>query len=252
MTQIIFTVNEEVTASRLNQATQGFKFIRRTTYAGSSGSPVGLGTVAVATWNIGSGTAALYVRVCGGGGGSEPCQGGGTGVNTSGVSGGGGGGGYSERWILSGFGTTQVVNIGLGGRAGILPTTAPGNGGESRFGTFLSAGGGGVSGVGNSNAGPAFIGGGIGGIGSGGNINAAGISGGIGFIISPNSPLSGRGGQSAFGGAGGAESAATSAEANGRLFGGGAGGAVVVNVLTATSRNGANGAPGFVIVDEYA
>lgn len=262
MTQVIFTVNEEVTALRLNQATQGYKFVRRTTYAGSAGSPVGLATFATATWNIGSGTSALYVRVCGGGSGSLWCQGGsgaGPGNGSSGIAAGGGGGGYSERWILTGFGVTQMVRIGLGRRAGIATTTAPGNGGESSFGTFLSAGGGAAGGAINNTQEVVFIVGGNGGVGSGGNINASGTSGGVGFILFQNSVISGRGGQSAFGGAGGVEAVSTSPTQvgtfpgqGGRLHGGGASGGAVKSAISLTNANGAAGASGFVIVDEYA
>lgn len=250
MTQVVFTVNEEITASRLNQATQGYKFLRRTTYAGSSGSIVGNAIYFVDTWFPGSGTSALYVRVCGAGGGSYAARGG-TPANTSGVSGGAGGGGYYESFLFSGFMPSQQIRIGLGGAEGFP-------GGQSMFGAFLSASGGQPGGFSWHKNGsvPIFVAGGTGGVGSGsvGNPSASGNSGGIGLIFSLTSVLSGRGGQSGFGGAGGIEViiGPSAAGIKGSLYGGGGGGAAVVNAPSLINAAGADGAPGFVIVDEYA
>ena len=253
MTQVVFKVGQQVNADTLNLATQGYKFLRRTTYAGSAGSPTGNGLTFTATWFVGSGTSALFVRVCGAGGGSQAARGGNTSPTiTCGVGASGGGGGYSEKWIPSGIGSSQVVTVGLGGNTGTIPS-GPGNGGESKFAGFLSAGGGLFSpAIFWDTQGTVFAPGGAGGIGSGGNINAAGSYGGVSAVYATNFPISGLGGQSAFGGAGGPEIIVMSNGGDGSLYGGGASGAVVTATSTLQTRNGGKGAPGFVMVDEYA
>lgn len=257
MVQVVFAVNEEITASRLNQATQGFKFLRRVTFAGSAGSAVGSGVTAVScgTWTPGSGTAALFVRVCGpgGGGGSAAADNG-----KSSISGGGGGGGYSEKWILSGFGSSQVVKIGLGGQGGGGTDPVGGTAASSAFGSLLSAGpGAGGWRIVNVFSGTNASVGGLGGAGAGGDIDITGAQGAWGFIFnvtgesSQAAALSGRGGQSGFGGSGGPEVVGTSNGSAGRLFGGGGSGAGVILSAGTTTRVGGPGAPGFVVVDEY-
>lgn len=248
MTQITFLFKEEITTSRLNQATQGYKLLRRVTYAGSSGSPTGNGITFSTNWFPGSGTSAVIVRACGGGGGGNSLSTTTTAPNFEClVGGGGGGGGYSERLILSGFGASQAVQIGLGGGP-----QQPG--GNSLFGTFLSAGPG-LAGTGGGtvdpNTQPLFFVGGLGGIGSQGNIIGTGSRGGIGTIFTSTAILSGRGGQSAFGGSGGGEVAGTMAGESGKIYGGGGGGAIILNNVKGT-RLGGPGAAGFVIIDEYA
>jgi len=112
------------------------------------------------TWTKpGSGTVALIE--CWGGGGS--------GGRASGC--GGGGGGYSYRWVtLSSLGATETVTIGAGGTA--KTTNGDGNvGGNTTFGSWVTAyggGGGGSSTSGNTSGG-----------GGGGPLSAGGTGSGL-------------------------------------------------------------------------
>lgn len=249
MSQVVFKLGDQVTAIELNKATQGYKFIRSTTYAGSTGSPVGSASVATVTWTVASGTTALFIRVCGGGGGGGMADGS---INYA-ASSGGGGGGYSEGWLFAGqFGASAQLDIGLGGLGGTVNSGSPG--GSSIFiGGPLGQGGfGGIRmppSPGNTSA---IQIGGYGGGGFYGSVNAYGDPGGAGFVIPTNLAISGRGGKSAFGGAGGLEQTSNVGLVgdNGKLYGGGGSGAL--SVPSAGVRNGGNGAPGFVVVYEYA
>ena len=95
------------------------------------------------TWTKPSGygaNAIAYIQSWGGGGGAGRS----TGAN---LAGGGGGGGYSERWILlSALGSTETVTIGAGGagRTGSMGTGTAG--GNTTFGSLVTAYGGGGGG----------------------------------------------------------------------------------------------------------
>jgi hypothetical protein len=76
----------------------------------------------------------------------EAWGGGGAGASSSTYAGGGGGGAYSYRWILlSSLPATVSVTVGAGGTTGVN-NGAANNGGNSTFGTYLTAYGGGGGG----------------------------------------------------------------------------------------------------------
>jgi len=84
----------------------------------------------------------------------------------------------------------------------------------------------------------------------GGNIvNTAGAAGSPGINVS-GSVLAGHGGVSPLGGGGYGSSVALSQAAPGTGYGSGAGG--IANALNQPSRPGGSGAPGVVIIYEYA
>lgn len=175
------------------------------------------------TWTKPEGCVAVLVKLVGGGGG-------GRGAAAANGAAGGGAGGYSEKFITTGLGATEDVEVGAAGSAG----TVGGNGtagGSTSFGSHCSATGGG----GGSNAG------GTGGVGSGGDINTRGSS--AASRSDDANDYSTPGGDSAFSGGGQAGFGAAGAGTDGLAgSGGGAGrdGAV-----------GGAGGPGMVIVEEY-
>ena len=87
----------------------------------------------------------------GGGGGGEATSG------SSNSVGGGGGGGYKQKWFsASELGATETITIGVGGSAGVAaPGTFAdgGHGGNTTFGSHLTAYGGEGGGVAANNNG---------------------------------------------------------------------------------------------------
>lgn len=123
--------------------------------------------------------------------------------------GGGGGGGYSEIWVpLADLGSSETVTIGAGGPAQTTNSTPGTAGGNSTFGSHLTAYGGGT----NGNAG----GGGGGGLRSAGS-NGVTTTGGTGGSPSGGAANS----DSLFGGGGGGSE---NTAAGGSIYGGGGGG----------------------------
>lgn len=121
------------------------------------------------TWTKPSGT---WTHVqCWGGGAS-----GGKGVAT-GAAAGGGGGGYAEWWYAtSALGATETVTIGAGGASVTTASTNGNAGGNTTFGSWLTAYGGG-SGMGTSATGVNAGGGGGGAFAAGGNATSGTIPG---------------------------------------------------------------------------
>lgn len=184
------------------------------------------------TWSKPLGLKFVIVEVQGGGGG-----GGGANSDNS-IGAGGGGGGYSKEKIAAGsLAATETVTVGAAG-AGGAPTGA-GTGGTSSFGTtpFLSATGGA--------GGPVNGGVALGGSGSGGDLNMDGGRGGLGG--SNATSAYGGGGTTIFGG-NGINGTPGSQGSAGVGYGAGGGGG---HRSTTTSRNGADGKVGIVIVYEY-
>ena len=105
---------------------------------------------------------------CWGGGGS-----GGKGT-TADAAHGGGGGGFQQRWFnTSDLGATETVTIGAGGASQTTASTVGNDGGNTTFGSWLTAYGGGGGGGGSS-----LYGGGAGGaFGKGANGNTSGVGG---------------------------------------------------------------------------
>lgn len=195
-----------------------------------------------------AGTNRIVFEIAGGGG-----AGGGRAATAAGQISMGGGGGAGGRCVSSsnsGF-SGSAFTIGAGGVA--VSGAAGGNGGNSTFlGVTAGGGAGGVTSgpaaapFGNTNTA-------TGGTASGANIlNTPGDPGTIGFGMSNTNPLavfSGGGGNSLYGG-GGRQLNASSGTANGTGFGSGGGGIAAAESFGAAA--GGNGAPGVLVIYEYA
>ena len=192
----------------------------------------------------------VKVNVVGGGGGSGGAQG--TSSTQASSAGGGGGGETSVSIILaSGLGATETVTIGAGGTAGASGNNAGGSGGTSSFGAHVTAvgGGGGSGGGATSSAGGLVAPGGTGGTGgTGGDYHFRGGDAGNGRVLSGQLIGSNNGGHSSMAGsrrgpAGGGNGF------DGYVYGGGASGSSCSG--SQSSRFGAEGADGVVIVEEF-
>lgn len=201
-----------------------------------------------ATYTPTAGTKSIVVEGVGGGG-----AGGGTlatGASQGGGAGGGGAGAYFKTRLTSGFSGVAVV-VGAGG-VGVSGGNG-GNGGTTSFGAVGTAPGG----VGGSNGAPVGTFPILNGYGPGaatatlGNIiNAAGGAGTFALISTPGTGLSGTGGSSMLGQGANAVIGAT---LDGLPGGGpGAGGSGSLTLQSGAARTGGAGAPGLVIVWEYA
>ena len=223
------------------------------------------------SWTKPAGCKYIKVTVVGGGGGSAYVSGSaGSGAGATGhASGGGGGGSTSIKWIdvtdTTPYGALNYT-IGTGGAGGVSGSPNGSNGTQSIFSAQTSAfdvrgnpGYGAVTGTF-----PAGLEGGYGGAaGSSGDINIGAQAGAnASFGTSPNSVggpdvyLGGAGGSSTLGGGGYGGSdgysgavARTASSGSGYGYGGGGGG----NAQFSTgSKNGADGAPGIIIVEEFS
>lgn len=221
------------------------------------------------TWTKPSGFGAkahALIQAWGGGGGGSRAAG------TTDLSG-GGGGQYTELMILlSSLGSTETVTIGAGG-AGRTASTGEGTaGGNTTFGSWLTAFGGG----GGSQYGQGAIGGSPSGAGTAGYSSnfASGVKGldAVTYIIPPLPAWQGGYGKSSstypaftradslMGGGGGGSAFST---AGGTSYGGGAGGTAAATAgagtqpggggasSTAINTNGGNGAAGKCIVTVF-
>src|ERR1044072_6224895 len=139
---------------------------------------------------------AIRVRLVGGGGGGGGSHAASSGQHSSG--GGGGGGGYAEKFILVGdLGTSETVGIGSGG-TGVSGSTGN-TGGETTFGSLVSAWGG-DPGLASSASATFVVGsGGWGGTLGIGDFGVDGFTGGIGTGYA-GVGAGGSGGGSYFGG----------------------------------------------------
>lgn len=201
------------------------------------------------TWTKPTGLRAVRVTVVGGGGGSGYCDSAG-GQACAGS--GGGGGGTAIEFITTLNNATETVTVGAGGTAGAYTgAVAAGAGGTSSFGPgtpYLQATGGAAGSAGTSGSSvSALTTGSLGGVGSNGDLNIRGGNGGPAFRFSGTSTLSGFGGNSTLGGGAPAVVPDTAGTAGG-AYGGGASGAASNN---GADRDGAAGAAGIVIVEEY-
>lgn len=174
------------------------------------------------------GATKALMRVIGPGGG-----GGGVTSSSSSAAGGGAAGGYGIELVdLSGI-TSETVTVPGGGSGGNGTSNGSG-GGTASVGSIVSAtgGGGGQSVTNGSDPG-------AGGSGSGGDINGGGSDGGA----------NGHGGASLMGGATRTNAAGFGNGVTGKNYGGGGSGATGDSSGTYT---GGSGAPGLVVIEEYA
>lgn len=176
------------------------------------------------TWTKPAGAKEVFIEGWGGGGGS-----GGTTANNQ--SAGAGAGGYSYRWMqASDIASPVTVTVGSGGTPGTVGPTVGGDGGNSTFGTYLTAFGGKGSDVGGSPK--------NGGNGGGfGTISFVGANGTTGTAATPDygggagggiaGGIASAGGNSIFGagGGGGGSTGSTQGAGGTSLYDGGAGGA---------------------------
>lgn len=186
------------------------------------------------TWTKPSGLKYIVVEAVGGGGGGSGYDTDGTG----GPAGAGAGGGYAKKLIpASSLGTTETATVGAAGSGGNSDgvATVGTSGGNTTFGSHVTANGGG----GGTSANP-----GAGGTATGGDINITGSRGDDG-----NASGSSRGGQSVLGFGSyqwALEGILGTDYVNGSGYGyGGAGG------LDDSNADGRNGGGGVVIVTEY-
>lgn len=193
----------------------------------------------------------LYADVIavGGGGGGGGCS---TTTSTEASAAGGGGGGASTRKIFTAaqIGASQTVTIGSGGAGGVGSGANGTSGGNTTFGSLLTATGGSYGTGGTSSNSSTGSPGGAGGTGSGGDFNVTGQTGSWGLVAVGGGgymAISGAGGNTLYG-HGGASIAGSDGD-NGKGYGGGGGGAA--NYASRPARTGGVGASGLVYIIEY-
>jgi hypothetical protein len=226
-------------------------------------------TPGTATWTKPAGIGQVYVECFGAGGGGSGGSSRGAGTRRHGGAGGGGGSRTFKIIPAASLGGTETVTIGVGGSGGATgsPLGVGTAGGNSSFGSFLTAYGGGRGGpeegadLGGAGAGG---GGGAGAVGANGVGQNGGTGGGPGGSIFADPVLSVdgfgggggggdnnlappvAGGSSVHGGGGGGGSVSisgTGAAGGSSVFGGaGGGGGGGVNTANANSAGGAGGA----------
>ncbi|QGZ17228.1 hypothetical protein SEA_GIANTSBANE_24 [Arthrobacter phage Giantsbane] len=193
---------------------------------------------------------AIRVRLVGGGGGGGAGRPATTGQHSSG--GGGGGGAYAEKWItVASLAATETVTVGAGGAGTSTQGTA---GGTTTFGSHCGAGGGGGGNTASAQTVLVIALGGTPGVALSGDLLINGGAGhhGLGYATLG---IGGEGGTSQLGGSGMGSGGPSGAGAYpggvGQGYGGGGGGSAQ-NQDAAGVTNGANGAPGIVLVDVFA
>ncbi|WLW63726.1 hypothetical protein RA224_09965 [Achromobacter aegrifaciens] len=188
------------------------------------------------------------VEIISGGGGGGGTEANGAGARSTGA--GGGAGGYG-RSIFSGSLSSIPITVGAGGVGGLATGAGSGGmGGSTSFGTLLIAAGasGGAKGL-TSTGFPLMIFGGTGGFSTLANVvSARGGNGDYGLALSAVHGVGGSGGASILG-AGGGRTAITAGDD--ALTPGGGGGGAAAAPSTGGFSGGA-GAPGLIVVREYA
>lgn len=191
------------------------------------------------------GTKAVRVTLQGGGGagGGAPA----TAAGTVGVGAGGTAGAYAVAFLTTGFlGAAMVVGAAGTGNSGLVGNA----GGATSFGGagFLAGGGQGGGAVGPAAA-PLIAGNNATAGATGGYLNLLSNMGGSGSMLSGTTGLSGAGANSPLGGGGGPANGSSNGIA-GSGYGAGGGGAIANN--SSVARVGGFGAPGVIIVEEFA
>ncbi len=194
-----------------------------------------------------SGTKSIIVELVGGGGGSGGTAA--TGTSTIAQSIGGGGGAYAKSRLTSGF-AGQSVTVGAPGAGGAAGNNNGAVGGASSFGSLVVAPGGSL-GAGSAAISPVAM------VANGGNsaeptganlIGKAGEAATSAFAYTTLGSLSSKGGGSPFGTGGHMPSGSGFRAPSG--YGAGPSGVYAQN--SATAQAGGNGAPGLVLIYEYA
>lgn len=237
------TIGIGTTYAKLTVATlagTGIATVTVTTAGDYTGSdPAGTGVASKYLFTPNPLARKTFVRAKGGGAGG----GGAPSTDGSHLSGGAGGGegGYCEKWIAAAsIGTNQLVTVGKGG---VGNSGANGDaGGNTTFGSILTATGGGAGGAGSSrtttyssrDGTP-----GAGGVPTGGDLNITGMCGDYGYTISSNS----------FFGSGGGSSDRNQGNSADNTGGGGCG--VAYGGVSAPALTGGNGGSGYCIIDEF-
>src|SRR5450830_40764 len=210
------------------------------------GRLIGIQTFAASgpyTYTPTAGTTSVIVEQLGGGGAGGGAAAPGSSAVSAGA--GGGAGAFSRSRLTSGF-SGAALTVGAGG----VPVSGAtgGTGGASSFGALISCPGGTGGGTVTNTTG--ILGGGASAIATGGNLlNAMGGAGGFASILSLGSYVAGSGGSSYFGGGGRivnpniVPSAAVTS---------GSGGAGAAQNTSGTALLGGAGAPGIIIIYEYA
>lgn len=200
------------------------------------------------TYTPTAGTTRIKVKAVGGGG-----AGGGAVATSTGVSAGGGGGSgaYAEGYYTSGF-SGLTVTIGAGGAS--ASGAVGGNGGTTSFGALISCPGGGGGQIGTaSNTTIAYSSQGAPGrapTGSGLIVSGKGQPGQNGVAFgTAGIGIAGIGSPSPFGG-GGTQSVNADNGVPAASYGSGGGG--TCNTPSQSAHSGGGGAPGVVIIEEYA
>lgn len=204
-----------------------------------------------ASYTPSAGTTAIVVQVVGGGGG-----GGGTPATSSSqnsVGSGGGGGAIAASYIpVSSLTAPVSITVGTAG-AGIVGA-AGGKGGDTSFGSYLTAGGGsgGLLGTAAASGSPYVLQCAAGGVATGGNLyNSGGCPGGQATYITISAGISGFGGSSPLGGGGGVGgSTASGGYTNGKGPGGGGAGSAAG--ASASAQMGGAGISGIVMIWELS
>jgi len=226
---------------------EGSDAVRCLVYNRATGAPLFGGVTDVqaftasGTWNKPSGGTLALIRGWAGG-----ASGGKGSVNRPG--GGGGGGGYNERWVnLSALGATETVTIGAGGPAQTVANTNGTAGGNTTFGTWLTAYGGGAGAAGAGNPGGGGGGGGAIAQGAAGTVSAGGAGGdGLTGLGTGGAGITGTSGSPGFtqsaggGGGGGGDTGGTTTGALGgnSVNGGGGGGGATADSSPAPGAGG--------------
>lgn len=206
-----------------------------------------LTTAGVSTYTPTAGTKSVFVEVVGGGAAGGGAQA--TNASQASFGGGGGGGAYARKRLTSGF-SGVTVTVGAGG-AGVSGQAGAG-GGASSFGVSVTAPGGlgGVRTGPDSNVNQIAAGGSPSAPATGGDINARGFAGSESRAQGDiNSIYGGFGGGSFFGA--GAARVGNGAGIAATTPGAGGGGATNPS-NQASAFAGGSGAPGAVIIWEYA
>lgn len=199
------------------------------------------------TYTPTGGMAYCIVEVLGGGAGGGFANGG----STVSAGGGGGAGEYRRGYFSAAtIGASQTITIGAGGTGSFQANTPGQNGGNTSFGSLMTAfgGSGGLYGAGSTtssigNGSPGGSGG------AGGTFFSTGGQGETGFCIvlaGSQVGIGGQGGNSVYGGGGRGFNNASGE--NGQSHGSGGAGGCKIGGGTA---NGGNGSAGCIIVTEY-